>query len=326
MLFETDSKQLNAYVMPDSRSNTPNEHAIDLANTALPLSLGGMVTLAGIWEATAPKPGNVYRGADFEDMTYADFLVASTAIGQAIDRSLAKSREQLSVGKLVLAATEAMQQSVNVNTHLGTLLLLGPLVLAAHDGTPCRVRTAALAKATTVEDAELAYQAIRLAKPGGMGHTDEADIGQQPELSLYAAMQLAADRDSVARQYTDGFAQVFTTSDHIAARVTAGDCLCDAIVHAFLTLLSEQGDTLIARKCGLSTSDEAADRASSVLRQADWLEASADFDFWLRSDGHRRNPGTTADIVGAALFVLMAENKIAWPARYYAHPIPFQRK
>ena len=30
--------------------------------------------------------------------------------------------------------------------------------------------------------------------------------------------------------------------------------------------------------------------------------ALADFDFWLRSDGHRRNPGTTADLIAAALF------------------------
>ena len=30
-------------------------------------------TLACLWEATAAKPGNVHRGADFEDMTAEDF-------------------------------------------------------------------------------------------------------------------------------------------------------------------------------------------------------------------------------------------------------------
>jgi triphosphoribosyl-dephospho-CoA synthase len=39
-------------------------------------------------------------------------------------------------------------------------------------------------------------------------------------------------------------------------------------------------------------------------------QALADFDFWLRSDGHRRNPGTTADLIAAALFVLLREGRL----------------
>jgi len=41
----------------------------------------------------------------------------------------------------------------------------------------------------------------------------------------------------------------------------------------------------------------------------------ADFDFWLRSDGHRRNPGTTADLIAAALFVLLRDGLIDPPYR-----------
>ena len=44
-------------------------------------TLGACATLACLWEATAPKPGNVYRGADFDDLTYADFLTSA-----AVDR------------------------------------------------------------------------------------------------------------------------------------------------------------------------------------------------------------------------------------------------
>ena len=39
------------------------------------------VTLACLLEATAPKPGNVHRGADFDDLTFADFLVSGVTIG-----------------------------------------------------------------------------------------------------------------------------------------------------------------------------------------------------------------------------------------------------
>jgi triphosphoribosyl-dephospho-CoA synthase len=35
--------------------------------------------------------------------------------------------------------------------------------------------------------------------------------------------------------------------------------------------------------------------------------ALTELDFWLRSDGHRRNPGTTADLIAAGLFVGLRE-------------------
>ena len=44
----------------------------------------------------------------------------------------------------------------------------------------------------------------------------------------------------------------------------------------------------------------------------------ADFDFWLRSDGHRLNPGTSADIIAAALFVLLRERRLNWPVKFYS--------
>jgi triphosphoribosyl-dephospho-CoA synthase len=47
-------------------------------------------------------------------------------------------------------------------------------------------------------------------------------------------------------------------------------------------------------------------------------EAASDFDFWLRADGHRRNPGTTADLITAGLFVALREAIIELPLRFYA--------
>ena len=44
--------------------------------------------------------------------------------------------------------------------------------------------------------------------------------------------------------------------------------------------------------------------------------ALADLDFWLRSDGHRRNPGTTADLIAAGLFAALREHQIALPFRW----------
>jgi triphosphoribosyl-dephospho-CoA synthase len=39
----------------------------------------------------------------------------------------------------------------------------------------------------------------------------------------------------------------------------------------------------------------------------------AEFDAWLRADGHARNPGATADLVAAALYVALREGTIELP-------------
>ena len=41
-----------------------------------------MRALACLLEATAPKPGNVHRGADFADVTYPEFVVSGFAISR----------------------------------------------------------------------------------------------------------------------------------------------------------------------------------------------------------------------------------------------------
>lgn len=283
--------------------------------------IGSKATLACVWEATAPKPGNVYRGADFSDLTYADFLQSAVVIGPVFNQS-----DKLSIGQLILNAVQATRAAVATNTNLGTLMLLAPLAKAAGSDS-FRSRAAQLAEQTTVEDARMAYEAIRIATPGGLGEAAEADVADQPEISLYEAMKLAEERDSVARQYTNGFADVFATADNMAKSVGEGMSLSDGIVWNFLRLMHQHPDSLIARKCGAKLARQAADRAGMALEAAeedaqagsiDLRAACAELDFWLRADGHRRNPGTTADLIAAALFTLLVEQRIEWPVRFYS--------
>ena len=88
--------------------------------------------------------------------------------------------------------------------------------------------------------------------------------------------------------------------------------LTEAIVETHVQFRSRHPDSLIARKCGVEIAEEAAKRAYAVVEaRAQDLELYArelsELDFWLRSDGNRRNPGTTADFIGAAIFVGLIE-------------------
>jgi triphosphoribosyl-dephospho-CoA synthase len=275
------------------------------------MDIATATTLACIWEATAAKPGNVYRGADFEDTTYADFLTSAAVLGPQI--ALAPLH---GVGYAILESVRAVRESVDTNTYLGTILLLAPLAAVTSNNSLKR-GIADVLDSLTAEDTRLVYEAIQLANPGGLGNVAEADVhNAPPEITLVEAMQLAADRDLVALQFTNGFAEVFAT---VARIENSTGPLSERIVRSFLELLAEIPDTLIARKCGLERSRETSDYARRILSFTgdDYYAALADFDFWLRADGHRRNPGTTADIIAAALFVLLLENRIQWPVKFY---------
>jgi triphosphoribosyl-dephospho-CoA synthase len=264
-------------------------------------------------EVTAPKPGNVHRGADFDDLTFTDFLVSAAMIGPALARA-----GENGVGPAMLQAVEATQQAVGSNSNLGMILLLGPLAAVPREQS-LRVGVDQVLKNLDQRDAEAIWQAISHAKPGGMGQVDKHDVSGPPPPSILEAMQLAADRDRIAAQYVNGFADVF---DRVVPWLLESKARCgsliDAIVHTHVRLLAELPDTLIARKAGLETAEKAAWLARQVLESGSsggegYHNALADFDFWLRSDGRKRNPGTTADLIAAGLFVLLRDALLVPP-------------
>lgn len=269
-------------------------------------SPGTIAQVACLLEATARKPGNVHRFRDFDDASYLDFALSASAIGPAMDAARASG-----VGLAALSAVEATRRVVATNTNLGMVLLLAPLAaadLSASDGLARSVRR--VLDALTLEDARFAYRAIRLASPGGLGTADEQDVSGEPTVTLLDAMARAADRDLVARQYVNGYAEVFGEAlPALRGSLDGGRSLEEAIIAAHLTLLAGHPDSLILRKRGPETAAEASRRAAEALGSG----ALDDLDAWLRADGHARNPGTTADLTAAALFVALSEGTIPLP-------------
>jgi len=280
--------------------------------------IGQCASLACLLEATAGKPGNVHRGGDFEDLTYLDFATSAVIIAPAFEAAAAGAR----LGETVLAAVEATRGAVGANTNLGTILLLAPLAMTPKTA-PLDQGVARVIAALNADDARLVYRAIGLAEPGGLGQVDEADVRGQPPRDLLAAMRLAADRDLVARQYVDHFAEVL---GKVVPWLDEGQRqnwpLSATIVATHLRLMSEFPDSLIRRKCGDETAQQAAAGASAALAAGKpgdeaYRRAVADLDFWLRADGHRRNPGTSADMVAAGLFAALRDGIIELPIRFY---------
>lgn len=276
-------------------------------HTPAELTIGQSATLACLLEVYAPKPGNVHRGADFDDMGLQDFLVSATVIGPVMERAAARG-----VGATVLDAIIARRTWTSVNTNLGTVLLLAPLAAVPRNELLAAGITTVLTDLSPA-DAQSVYQAIRMAAPGGLGRAEQMDVADAPPECLLEAMQAASDRDLVAQQYVSQFGTIFhEVVPWLLAGMQSGLDLAMAIVQTHVRLLATHGDSLIARKCGDAVSAAVKARATAVLEaglpeQESYHAALAELDFWLRADHHRRNPGTTADLIAAGLFVLLRE-------------------
>lgn len=253
-------------------------------------------------DVIASKPGNVSLASPGHRMTAHDFLASAAAITAPM------TRPDASVGQRILGAIEATQASVGCNTNLGIVLLCAPLTQAAlGDSGDLRRTLRDVLDNLDMEDARLAYQAIRLANPAGLGTTAEHDVATTPRISLRRAMIEAASRDSVANQYANCFEDVFIARDKLAADLLRGRSLEQATVAIYLDLLARLPDSHIARKFGFATAQRISTEAAQLVQELDGLEQAAevarslsDWDAQLKASNI--NPGTSADLTVAALY------------------------
>lgn len=265
--------------------------------------------LACLLEASAFKPGNVSPGRPFADTTYEHFLASAVAIGPPIARS-----GSTPLGRTIRACVEATACWAPRNTNLGIVLLLVPLARAAIRGAEAlRLDLARVLAATTVEDAREAYAAIRLAAPGGLSRSAAQDVRDTPTVVLREAMALAAERDAIAREWTTDFELTFELAvPALAAARADGLSWSDATGECHLTLLAHEPDTHIARKVGLVEAERVTELARGALRAGGvrtdrGRDALRALDGELRDPRNARNPGSSADLTAAAIFVTLLE-------------------
>lgn len=278
-----------------------------------PAAVSAVIRDACITDIRAFKPGNVSIASPGHGMRADDFIASADAMAGAITAPVAD------VGERILRAIEATRTVVPVNTNLGIVLLCAPLAHAASarvDEPGLRARLHAVLAALDVYDAELAYRAIRVAEPGGLGRSERHDVAQSPLVTLREAMDEARERDRVAYQYVTDYRDIFETGlpalhDGLA-RWRSREW---AAVHAYLIFLARFADSHVARKHGEEVAasvsllardlSQALGRASDPAREMPALEA---FDRQLKA--RSINPGTSADMTVAALVAMDLEDSL----------------
>lgn len=265
-------------------------------------------------EAVAPKFGNVHPSAAFADLKAADFLTAGAELASVI-----ASHPEWPVGRTILDAVRRCREATGTNVNLGIALLIVPIVqaerMAEETARPVREGMRRVLDQLTPEDGQHVFAAIRLAQPGGLGRVERMDVTHPGPVDLPAAMAEAADRDLIALQYSTAFAMLYDAVVPVLREAIgrSRDVLV-GIREAQLQLLGTTADSLIARKCGRDVAAEARAMAAQLLRLPQGpqrIAAEDQFDRWLRGDGHRRNPGTTADLIAAGLYVLLGDRASA---------------
>ena len=263
------------------------------------------------------KPGNVSRLSAGHGMQADLFSASARASVDPLCRPGAR------VGDRIEAAVAATADVAGCNTNLGIVLLCAPIARAIElnpevdDPVALRAAIEEVLADLDVADARAAYRAIARARPGGLGSAPAEDVHDAPSMNLRAAMALAADRDSIARQYRDGYAELFELGlpplapDLLGVPVDPDESVTPAVTSAvqrvYLAFLARLPDSHIVRKHGAAL-------AHSVMRAAQpWqaraqagvpVDADPGFAAWdLELKAAGLNPGTSADLTVAALFV-----------------------
>jgi triphosphoribosyl-dephospho-CoA synthase len=260
---------------------------------------------ACIAELTALKPGNVHIFADGHGMVVHDFIKSAEAAAKVI------AQPNISVGQRILMAVDATWDAVGCNTNLGIILLAAPLIQAALNNDQINLK-ASLQKVLlelTIDDAKLAYQAILRANPAGLGTTQQHDVHTPPSVTLLAAMQAAQDRDLIARQYANGYHEIFEFGINCYQQALAQwQRPAWAATVLYLGFLANFKDSHIARKHGdvlaIAIQDQAKIHQKALLKQdvpRHYQRELMNFDADLKARG--LNPGTSADLTVATLLV-----------------------
>ena len=155
------------------------------------------------------------------------------------------------------------------------------------------------------ENAEDLYEGIRLSSEKHLGRYFGRipDIHDRPEsISVWEVLKTSAVDDSIAYEVINGFPRTLEAYEHLRSYIdSAGANILDGVRETQIYLLSEYPDTLITKSFGYNAALLLRDMASSYRFKG--IKNLNTLDNYLRDAGV--NPGTTSDILSAALGIYL---------------------
>ena len=290
-----------------------------------------LAQIASVLEVSGwPKPGNVHRTRNYDDMVFQDFVISAVVIGNTMEELASQSKEiddlsKAELGKFILQAVKETDKWVENNTNLGIMMMCIPIAASASISNgfdEIQENVGLLMDATTVDDAVNLYDAINVADAGGMGDQEEFDVMSEKakdELrannqTMYDVLKISAGWDRLASELTSKmpvcFKLGYPTFSNFWKNCDDVDVINKATVLTFMTILSEIPDTLISRKYGIEVAKGVSDKAKELLEFKDddsFVEKLLEFDDYLY--GNKYNPGTTADLTAASIFISFLEKE-----------------
>ncbi len=264
--------------------------------------------------SSTPKPGNVDRGHDFDEIKFHHFLISAVSAYPAF-RDAALGSE--STGTLIRRAVSSWKGwGLFQNTHFGSVALLVPLAVAAGRNGDLKGEVARVLEETTAEDSAEFYAAFNFAgvrvtevEDLSLKDPNAADRVRSEGKTLLDLMRLSQGHDLVAREWSTGFMRSFELAELLGRRV-AELGLNDGVVMTYLEALAEVPDSLVASKFGLEKAEEASTRAGSILglEVKETLRLAEELDRKFVEEDI--NPGSTADLIAAALFIALVKGTI----------------
>ena len=290
-----------------------------------------LAQIASVLEVSGwPKPGNVHRTRNYDDMVFQDFAISAVVIGDTMEAVASQVKEiddlsKAELGRYIFQAVDETNRWIETNTNLGIMMMCIPIAAAASISDSfdeIQENVGRLMDATTVEDAVNLYDAINVADAGGMGDQDEFDVMSEKakdELrannqTMFDVLEISAGWDRLANELTNKMPVCFEigypTFFEVWKNCDDVDVINKTTVLTFMTILSQIPDTLISRKYGNEVAESVSQKASEILEFKDddsFLEKLLEFDDYLYDN--KLNPGTTADLTAASIFLsYLADN------------------
>jgi triphosphoribosyl-dephospho-CoA synthase len=248
------------------------------------------------------------------------------------ERRIAAS--EVGIGNLILQCSTDVLTGINrSNTILGTMLLHTPLAVAFGatlskgtdlDADKVLSTIEMILNHTSNVDTLNLYNAFHLVHSNGSVSRVDTDWTElhrrydilnpevlenikEDEVTLMDLFKASSSVDRICKEWSLNFSTVVKEiAPYLDSQVTGLDDLEEGVVKTFIWQLSREPDGHIVKKAGNERAEMIRGLAETIMEGAsngsDPMNLMRTLDEELRREGNLLNPGTTADLVSAALF------------------------